>query len=278
MRLTRSNRCRLTAFTWRHAAWLAGVLLMSPSAWAAIEFAKTAAEEAMCQARIYAGRDTSDRDNWMHMHHYCDCLRFINRAYSARDRYDRKEALQLGIGGCEYVLGHTKSNFSMRPEIMTQKAIGLKMMGQRAQAAGELTRAIQFNPDYVPAYGELADYYREVGDKKKALELITEALKRAPESRRLQRRYQELGGKEPYPQPIARAKPVEEAEAAPPAKVKPEAKTDALPAASGQAATDSPSPPPATAPEPSKIGSPTNPYCRFCPDLGPPAQTAAPGK
>jgi tetratricopeptide (TPR) repeat protein len=262
MGLTQSNRCLFKVFVWRYAILLTGLLLINSSAWAAISFSKTPEEEVMCQAKIYAGHDTSDRENWQHMHHYCDCVRFINRAYTARNRYDRDEALQTAIGGCGYVLGHTKPDFYMRAEVMTQMAIGQKMLGQHAQAAGTLIKAIQFDSNYVPAYVELSDYYREMGDKKKALGLIVEGLKREPDSKRLKRSYKELGGKLPYPEPI-QPTPVEAAQ--------PVATTDKeieAPSASEKTANDTPASAPVVAPEEPattpNIGTPKNPYCRFC--------------
>ncbi|MGO9444359.1 MAG: tetratricopeptide repeat protein [Thiobacillaceae bacterium] len=247
--------------------WLLLVLIVSSTTSAIADwFAKTPEEESMCQARIFAGRDTSDRENWTHMHHYCDCLRFIDRAYVARDGYEREHALGVGVGGCDYVLIHTKPDFYMRAEVMTEKAVGQKMLGQRAQAAGTLVQAIEFDPNYVPAYMALSDYYRELGDRKKALDLVIDGLKHQPDSKNLMRRYKELGGKEPYPTPVATRQPSEQAPMAaqPAAKSATDVKaTTTSPAAAGAATTADPG---AVAPAPPKIGSPTNPYCRFCPD------------
>ena len=240
-------------------------------------FAKTPQEDAMCQARIYAGHDTSDRDNWKHMHHYCDCLRFMNRAYLTSDQYERRHALNVAVGGCRYVLSHAKPDFYMRPEIMTQMAIGQRMLGQQAQAAAELLKAIQFNPDYGPAYAELADYYRDLGDKKSGLEMATEGLKHEPDSTRLKRLYTELGGKQPYPEPISKIKPTEQVKAMPQGEIKSETKADEQASVSRQ--TPPNAAPATTAPEPQKIGKPGNPYCRFCPpDLDPPAKKADTGE
>ena len=241
-------------------------------------FERTPQENAMCQARIYAGHDTSDIDNWRHMHHYCDCLRFINRAYFTSDPYERKHALQVGVGGCKYALSHTKPDFYMRPEIMTEMSIGQRMLGQKAQAAAELLKAIKFNPDYAPAYAELSDYYRDLGDKKKALEMATEGLKRQPDSKRLKRLYVESGGKKPFPEPIAKSKPTEK-----PA-TSPRVESESEPTNNAQSLVDDeqtapPSSTATTAPKPRKIGMPGNPFCRFCPpEPDPPAEKADSGK
>jgi len=248
--------------------WI-GLLCLLP-ALACADFAKTPQEEALCQAMIYNGHDTSDRDNWRHMHHYCDCIRFTNRAYSALgDWNDMRYNLGIGIGGCDYVLSHTKPDFYMRPEVHLQKGKALRLYRQENKAVSEFMEAIKGNPELAQAYVELADIQARNKKFGEALKTVTEGLRHAPESKSLKRRYTELGGKLPYPEPLAnKSSPAPAAAATPsapqeqptPAAVMPaEASVAANPAEKAADTTTSP-------PEFPKIGSPTNPWCRFCPD------------
>lgn len=211
----------------------------------------------MCRASI-AGRDTSDKRNWGHMHHYCDGLRFYNRAVaSTRDRNEFKYNIQLSLAGFDYVLLHTSPDFNMRPEVIANKARTLALAGRKAEAVTLYTGVVQQTPDYVPAYLYLADYYAS-SDRKKALSLVSDGLRHNPDTKSLQRRYQELGGKLPYPEPLVQAAPPE---TAPPPAEEPVAaaaassEVDSAAKAAAEPATEKP-----------KIGSPKNPYCRFCPD------------
>ncbi len=213
----------------------------------------------MCQALIYNGRDTSDRDNWQHMHHFCDCIRFTDRAYSALGNpYQVKYDLQIGIGGCDYVLEHTTPDFYMRPEVHLQKGKALGLYKQEGRAIAEFMKAIRENPKLAEAYVALADIQARNRKSGEALKTVTEGLRHAPDSKPLRRRYAELGGKLPYPAPIVAAPQVakpDEAVASTPAAPAPVTSTAGTPAA------------PAAVPDaPPKVGSPTNPYCRFCPD------------
>ena len=241
--------------------WISLVLLPS-LAGAVADFARTPQEEAMCQAMIYNGHDTSDRDNWRHMHHYCDCIRFTNRAYSALgDWNNMRYNLGIGIGGCDYVLRNTKPDFNMRPEVHLQKGKALRLFQQEGKAAAEFMEAIRGNPELAQAYVELADIQARNKKPGEALKTVTEGLRHAPDSKSLKRRYTELGGKLPYPAPIETT-PVE-AQAA-----KPDEKAVSIPASpaeptAGTAATVTPAAEPIAAP---RVGSPKNPYCRFCPD------------
>jgi len=188
-----------------HIAW--AMCLISTMAWGADftpDFKATPQEAQMCQALIYEGRDTSDRKNWMHMHHFCDCIRFTNRAFAtlsnpAAFSFNLQEAIQ----GCDYVLRATTPDFSMLPEVHMQKGKVLRLQKQDAKAAAEFREAIRGNPNFVLAYVALADLEAgRGGNTKGALQIVTEGLRRVPESKSLQRRYTEFGGKLPYPDPI----------------------------------------------------------------------------
>ena len=221
------------------------LLLLAMPAWAVEPYAATPAEAAMCQARVYS-RLGPRNENTMHMHHYCDGLRFLNRAYSAMgDKQDMKYYLDVSINNFNYVLGHTRPDYVMRGEVHVGKARALKLMGKKAEAIAEFNQALRYDIDSPDAYQALADFYQETGDKSKALEMVTKGLRHSPDSKGLKRRYTELGGQLPYPEPI---QPVPVVNAQP---VEPEV---TLPTE------------PAVAAEPPKIGSPDNPYCRFCPD------------
>jgi tetratricopeptide (TPR) repeat protein len=227
---------------------------------AAPNFARTPEEEAMCQAMIYNGHDTSDRDNWRHMHHYCDCIRFTNRAYSALgDWNDMRYNLGIGIDGCDYVLSHTKPDFYMRPEVHLQKGKALRLYRQENKAVSEFMEAIKGNPELAQAYVELADIQARNKKFGEALKTVTEGLRHAPDSKPLKRRYTELGGKLPYPAPIVVAP-------AAPQTAKPDEAVAGTPAVPAVSTADTQPAPAAEPAVPPKIGTPTNPYCRFCPD------------
>jgi len=225
----------------------------------------------MCQATIYNGRDTSDKGSWRHMHHFCDCVRFTNRAYSSLGNWmDMRYNLKIAIGGCDYVLDRASPDFHMIPEIRLQKGKALKLYRQEGKAITEFMEAIKGNPQLAQAYVELADIQKNNKKRQEALKTVTQGLRHVPDSKPLQRRYTELGGKLPYPEPVVQ-KPV---------SVPEEAVVDSPQPSTGESQVSTPSatdpgleaadkPPAETtaSPTPSpKIGSPTNPWCRFCPD------------
>lgn len=239
--------------------WIALLLLTSMPALAS-SFVATPAEQAMCQARVYSrlgGRD----ENTAHMHHYCDGLRFLDRAYATMgDKKEFNHNVNRSVGGFNYVLSHTQESYSMRGEVHVGKARALKLMGKRAEAVAEFFKALRYKPDSPDVYQALADHYQETGNKQKALEMVTEGLERVPNSKGLKRRYTELGGKLPYPEPTQKT-PIETAQPQPeggesPPKVE----------AKAVEGTTSNAPSAVTEVAAPKIGSPKNPYCRFCPD------------
>jgi tetratricopeptide (TPR) repeat protein len=245
-------------------------LFALPAAQAA--WAPTAAEMAAlpvyCAARFNGGseafktwRSTMGGD-FNHIHHYCAGLNFLNRSYGMQGK-DRQGTLGAVVREFDYVLTHASPDFYLRAEILMNRGVALSLLKKTGEAVANLNQAVEKNPELPRAWMTLADLYEAQKQRAKALETVIEGLRHNPGTRSLQRRYTELGGKLPYPEPI---KP-EPAQAAtppetvtPPAAVEPAA-TTAQPAEATPAQTTQT--PETTAP---KIGSPTNPYCRFCPD------------
>lgn len=247
--------------------YLIGVLLLTAMpVWAVLPYAATPAEQAMCQARVYSRLDGRN-ENTIHMHHYCAGLRFLDRAYSAMgNKQDMKYNLNVSINNFNYVLTHTKEEYAMRGEVHVGKARALKLAGRKAEAIAEFNKALRYEIDSSDAYQALADHYLETGNKAKALEMATEGLRRNPESKGLKRRYTELGGKLPYPAPASEAAATPQPPSTglqvsptPAPAMPPEA---SVPEKAAEKTADTTASPPETP----KIGSPTNPWCRFCPD------------
>lgn len=256
---------------------LAGFIALSFPMLAGADFKATPEEKKMCEITIWSRMVQGDQ-NWSHMHHYCDCLRFTNRAYSALGKDKQAVAYNLGeaMGGCNYVISHTTPDFSFLPEIFLQKGVIYSLQGKDSLAAAEYLRAINGNNKLARAYVGMADFFIKANDKKQALEIVTKGVINNPESKALKRMYKELGGAMPYPapaEPIAGApgkKSGEEVKNTPATAPDPSPAQDKLEKQEAiQAVADS------LAETPGKIGSPTNPWCRFCPDTpaAPPARS-----
>lgn len=201
--------------------------------------------------------DKFGNDNWLHMHHYCFGLNYlINRYYRASTPEDRSFMLGAAVNNISYTIKAAKPGFVLQPEMHFNRGKALRLLGRGPEAVSDWFKATTLNPEYVAAYIALADYYSEYKQKDKALEIVSEGLRHVPASKGLQRRYQELGGTLPFPEPYERA--VEQNSVA-------ETK-----AATDTAATDktTPNTSETETPKPAEtepaIGMPGNPYCRFC--------------
>lgn len=230
------------------------------------------------QAIIDKWRGIYGDQNWMNMHHYCDALKFIVRANrssgnKAAMNYNMSYNLGNAQRGIEHMLAYEQTpDWILRPEAHVHLGkIYLRMTllgkGSEGKAVQNFGQAILIQPDYEPAYSALSDFYAGKGLKQKALNVIEEGLKHSPDSKRLLRRFKELGGKTP-PAPLVVAQPAAPAEAinSPVKQEQPQL---------GNTTSSSPSDVPASSsPEasqkqttPSKVGSPSNPWCRFCTDI-----------
>lgn len=200
-----------------------GVLLalavLAAPAGAVEPFARTQQEEALCSTYVYGAgaKDRGNRRDWQHMHHYCDCIRFRYRAIRTMgDKTTFRYNLESAIDGCDYVLQHTTQAFSMRPKVHVDKGRALKLKGDKTLAAQEFSTAIETDPTEVNAFNELSLLQEEGGKKTEARETIARGLRHNPDATLLQKRYLELGGKKPFPEPIARVEPAPEKKAVEP--------------------------------------------------------------
>lgn len=219
-----------------------------------------------CKARFNEG--SAEYKSWSatlgpdygHTHHYCAGSNFLNRYYKARTTQAKRFNLNNARTNFEYMVKHASPSYSLMPDVYLGLGTVHMLSGQAGQAIAAFTKAIELNPRQPRAYNALADYYAKTNQTAKALETVTEGLRHNPDTRSLQRRYTELGGKLPYPAPI---EPPQQAaspqESAPPA-------LEAAPAPNVPTAEVRDTPAPAEATPAPAIGSPTNPYCRFCPD------------
>lgn len=192
--------------------------------------------------------------NYIDLHHYCAGLNFINRYWAARNPQDRGFYLQSALNNFDYMVKAEKPDFALRAELYSYRGEVLKLMKRPGEAVRDFSQAIAIDPGFVKAYLQLADLNLAGQSKARALDVVTDGLRHVPDSTALQRRYLELGGKKPFPEPVV-ARAAEPAPAPAPkaaADPEPSAAASSAPAAAGE--TESP-----------PIGMPGNPYCRFCP-------------
>lgn len=127
------------------------------------------------------------------MHHYCWGLVDTNNAiFHARNSRERQALLLGSVREFDYVIKNTPPDFVLLPEILTKKGENLIRMGQAAPGLLALQQAIQLKPDYWPPYVQMSDYFKGVGDLKKARALLEEGLARTPDSKTLQQRLAEI--------------------------------------------------------------------------------------
>jgi tetratricopeptide (TPR) repeat protein len=251
---------------WKSLGWgmLMGMLSVHANAaepWAPSDTEMTSLPP-YCKVRFKSGAQSPEYKMWektlgkdfLHTHHYCAGVNFINRYYRARSQQDKQFNLRSAQATLNYMVEKASPSYSLMPDVYLNLGVVYLLTNQTAQAVTHFNKAIELNPRQPKAYNALSDYYAKTKQSAKALEIVTTGLRHNPDIKSLQRRYTDLGGKLPYPEPF---------EPASAAEVQPvEQKEPAEPASSPASTAPAPVAPIA---EPS-IGSPTNPYCRFCPD------------
>jgi len=241
--------------------------------WGGMTDSEIASMPPLCRARMNGGAEFKHwrsilGPDFDHTHHYCMGINFLNRAYNAKDKRNKGFNLNNARTNLQYMVNAASPTYSLMPDVYLNLGTVYRLSGRVGEAAASFNKAIALNPQLPSAYRELADFYATTGNRTKALEVVTDGLRHNPGTQSLQRYYRELGGKLPYPEAVDKTtnseetkdvvKPEETLEAAQPAR---ESASEATDANRVTSQTDQ-----APKAEPPKIGSPKNPYCRFCPD------------
>jgi tetratricopeptide (TPR) repeat protein len=222
-----------------------------------------------CEARM---KRTGQFGHWqsvlgpdfIHTHHYCGGLGMIHRYYRLRTPQDKTAALNEANGDLTYMVQHASPTYSLMPDVYLNRGLVFSLLNQPGAALTDLKKARELNPKLVKAYTLSADIHTKLKQKSEALAAVTEGLRHVPDSKALQRAYQEKGGRLPYPEPIARAPEAAPGKADAAQAVTPETASKPPEGAAANSEVASPSAAPDSAAP--KIGSPTNPWCRFCPE------------
>lgn len=205
--------------------------------------------------------------DFIHVHHYCAGLNFLNRSYRSRTLQERNYNLSSARNNMQYMIDHAAPSFALMPEVYYSLGIISQLEGRTGESILNLRKAVELRPSMISSWQALADRYLAIQDRAQALQAITEGLRHNPDSQSLQRRYKELGGREPWPEPYVKREP------------KPAQWPDGSPAPQPHAenrpdASESPSDmrkargPLDTVPSPvmDAPGMKPNPWCRFCPE------------
>ncbi len=195
--------------------------------------------------------------------HFCSGLNYINRANRSKNNSAKSFNLNQAVGELSYVINHFKNGWGRMHEAYYNRGLAYSLQGKWKQASEDWNMVIKLNPKITHVYTNLADYYTKYKMNKMALEIVIEGLKHNPETQSLQRKYDQLGGQQPYPAPYISEKPqVAENE------------TQKTEAAKTELAIEKDitnyAPTPITNSQPitqkTPIGSAQNPWCRFCPE------------
>lgn len=210
-------------------------------------------------------------------HHYCWAKVAEYRYYREMNPMKKAGLAQYAASNYKFIIDHPEyrpARWPYLPVMYLDYGNALLLGGKLSQSAlaiDAFETALRSNKAFVPARISLADIYEKLGQKSKALEYVTESLRYKPASKELKRRYEELGGKPPYPEPypappnspaeeldpLETIQPERNAEASS-AGITPVDKEVAQPSGNGGQNLEQSAA--------SAVRSPaSNPYCRFCP-------------
>jgi tetratricopeptide (TPR) repeat protein len=198
--------------------------------------------------------------DFVHVHHYCAGMNFANRSFRLRSPQDRKYFRGKAYTNYEYMITHADPSFGLMPDVYVSRGQLYMADQQPSQALADYKKALELRPDFVTAHLAIVDWYKRAKQNEAALAAATEGLRQVPESKALQKRYLDLGGVEPFPEPVRKQEaPVDQG-----AQL---AQESGVPDSTQVKATDKTDQPLNSSQEGALgIGVPGNPWCRFCPE------------
>lgn len=220
-------------------------------------------------------------------HHYCWGKLGRLRYFSATNPKDKQHAFMRWVGGMTFTVDWetNPSHHQHWPYLYVayeELADAYFYHKQYRKSITKGEKALKENPESGRAYARIADDYVAIGDKEQALKQVSEGLRHIPNSKALQRRYKQLGGKLPYPVPYAKApkqtasqraseekrsdvKPIADSEGPGSNSMDQDKKPDSATDTSSKSGDNIANPTTQAKPYKQPIGTPSNPYCRFCP-------------
>ena len=132
------------------------------------------------------------RESYIHLHHYCSGLDYLNKANRSADRKARELMLTKAIKQFNYIEKHAPQSFALMPENYYNRGKAMKRMKDISGALESFHKSIQLNKKYTRSYAAISDIYADSGNKADALKIVQQGLKVVPRSKALNRRLKEL--------------------------------------------------------------------------------------
>lgn len=156
-----------------------------------------------CAARYSKETDHSEYKRWedryghefLHIHHLCNGVGALNRAYKSRNDQERRGLLTQVMNEFDYVINHVRPDFPLLSDLYLYRSDAQRLNKNDAAALSDAIRSISIDARQTRAYLVAADLYIKGGNKDKALSILTDGLSQLPENQSLRKRYIELGGK-----------------------------------------------------------------------------------
>jgi len=177
-------------FLFLPAAILA-ILIPITSAYAREQWAPTDTELAVlpayCKDRMKSdykkgkAKWTTLGEGFLHIHHYCMALNFLNRAKAQyRDKAGRNFNLQNAQNNIQYMFDQTNDKYVLAPDFYITKGEISFMQGEKGEAQTSFEKATRIKPDYPKGWLALSDYFRHTKRDEQARRVLEEGLKAVP--------------------------------------------------------------------------------------------------
>lgn len=206
----------------------------------------------------------------IHLHHYCWSLIHKLKYFRANGTHQKNHRFSQFMGDIDYVIQYSDKTWQFFHVMLLEQADMLVYRREFPQAILKIQEALKYSSNFEKAFVLLYDAYLGMGNKQKAIQAVQEGLTSNPRSKPLRRRLQEQGLPLPplpsdEPKIDSALKNITESTTINP--------TGPIDQADSKGNIHGPVEAPSSVEnrieqkpaENPNIGTPHNPYCRFCP-------------
>lgn len=195
--------------------------------------------------------------SYSHLHHYCEALVTINKYQFLQDKLVRESKMRKALIDIQYSIDRSDLAFVFLPDMYAAKARVLFTLRRDSEAVLALKKAIEVKPDYVPAIGQLSDFFAGKGDKAQAIKILEEGIDNTERATSLIKKLEKLG--KTYQGTPGSSRKKEEPRTPLVTEQSPDTEKRSSTTNNAEEITKQ------TPPSPVDNRPADNPYCRFCP-------------
>ncbi len=154
-----------------------------------------------CRARFNGGPEAEAWKSkigkgFLHLHHFCAGLNFINRYYKSKSPQEKTFNLNNAMGNFNYMIDHYEPGFPLQWKVYLNRGKVFSIRKEYIKALNDYRKAAKLRPKSISVHIALSDTYMKLGNNDQALKIVKHGLQYHPSNKHLLRLYKRISNKD----------------------------------------------------------------------------------